>query len=156
MDNIKIIKVLGKGLYGTTYMVLFNGKKYALKRQKILKSYITKTSKYPMWREFDFFNWISKLDKSDQKFFMVLYDYKFYSNCNFINQDSTTNKLILKLNNSKHCLDMLLDLKKGSISTIYDKLLYKPNSRRNISLSIQFIYHQRKFFHYFWQILYNH
>ena len=141
MDNIKIIKVLGKGFYGTTYMVLFNGKKYALKRQKILRSYITKSSRYPMWREFDLFNWISKLNKSDQQFFMFLYLYKFYSDCDFSNQNqNATNKLILKLNKSKHCLDMLFDLKNGPIYDIYDKLLSKPNSKKNISLSIQFIY----------------
>jgi hypothetical protein len=72
---------------------------------------------------------------------MVLYDYKFYPNCDLPNlHPNTANKLAIKLNKSKHCLDMLFDLKDGSISTIYNKLLSKPNSKQNISLSIQYIY----------------
>jgi hypothetical protein len=137
MDNIQIIKTLGKGLYGTTYVVKYQDKLYALKRQKILRSYIEGGTKYPMWREFKFFSWINKLDKNDQNFFMKLISYKFYSNCDFSNQtESNPSKLIQKLNKSKHCLDMMFDLKDGVLYNIIDKL----NFKQYFSMCIQILY----------------
>jgi serine/threonine protein kinase len=35
-NDIKIIKKLGSGVYGTTYLILYNNTKYALKIQHIL------------------------------------------------------------------------------------------------------------------------
>ena len=136
MEDIKIINILGKGMYGTTYLVIKNNKKYALKRQKILKVYIIKNTKYSMWREFYFFNYISKLKKTDQNFFMKLIDYKFYSNCDFNNDFQSNNKIILKLNKSKHCLDQLVELKDGVLKDI----IYKLNKKQKISMIIQCIY----------------
>jgi hypothetical protein len=136
-DNITIIKTLGKGLYGTTYEIKYNNKKYALKRQKILKSYIEGGTKYPMWREFKFFSWINKLDKHDQKFFMKLISYKFYSGCDFSNQNENyPSKLIQKLNKSKHCLDMIFDLKDGVLGNI----LYELSFKQYCSMCIQVLY----------------
>jgi hypothetical protein len=136
MEDIKIISTLGKGMYGTTYLVKKNNKKYALKRQKILRIYITKNTKYSMWREFYFFNYISKLDNFDKKFFMKLIDYKFYSNCDFNNNFESNNKLLLKLNRSNHCLDQLVELKDGVLKDI----IYKLNNKQKISMIIQCIY----------------
>ena len=137
MENIKIINTLGRGLFGTTYTVEKNNKLYAMKRQKILKSYIEFGTKYPMWREFIFFKWISKLSKTDIIFFMQLIDYKFYSNCYFSNKtEDNTNKLVQKLNKSKHCLDLLFDLKDGTIKHILNIL----NAKQCFSLAIQCIY----------------
>lgn len=129
MEDIKIIKELGKGLYGTIYKVKKNDKYYALKRQKILKSFIKRGTKYSLWREISFYSWISK--QKNKNFFMRLYDYKFYSNCNLPNITKKN-----KLNKSKHCLDLLLDLKDGSLKIIIDKLSYK----QKISLIIQILY----------------
>ena len=129
MDNIKIIKELGKGLYGTTYKIVKNNKYFALKRQKILKSFIKKGTKYPLWREINFYSWISK--QKNKSFFMQLYDYKFYSNCYLT--DITKED---KLSKSKHCLDLLLDLKDGSLRLIIDKL----TNKQKISLVIQVLY----------------
>ena len=74
MENIQILKILGSGMFGTTYKVkkTTNNKIYALKRQKILRSFITKNTKYYMWRELYFYSWINKLLISDQKFFMKM------------------------------------------------------------------------------------
>jgi len=137
MDNVVILKTLGQGLYGTTYVAKRNNEKYALKRQKILKSYINKGTKYPMWREFKFFSWINKLNNHNQRFFMKLIDYKFYSNCNFSNQtENYPSKLVQKLNKSNHCLDMMFDLKDGVLNNIINKLSYK----QYFSMCIQILY----------------
>ena len=125
MENLKIIKTLGSGLFGTTYKVIDTKtkKNYALKKQKILKAYITGGTKYYMWRELRFYIWINKLIKSDQNFFMKMIDYKFYSDCSYTNenQPDAKNKIIKKLIRSKHCLDLLLDLKDGTLNDILKK-----------------------------------
>jgi len=137
MENIQIINKLGKGLYGTTYTIKYMNDLYALKRQKILKSYIDGGTKYPMWREFKFFSWINKLNKHDQIFFMKLISYKFYSNCDFSNEtESYPSKLVQKLNKSNHCLDMMVDLKDGVLGKIIEKLSFK----QYFSMSIQILY----------------
>lgn len=138
MENLKIIKTLGSGLFGTTYLVkkISNKKKYALKTQKILKSYITGGTKYYMWRELRFYLWINKLIKSDQNFFMKMFDYKFYPNCSYSNnnQPDAKNKIVKKLIKSKHCLDLLLDLKDGTLSD-----LLKSNKNKHV-FSLKQIY----------------
>jgi hypothetical protein len=137
IDKIKFIKQLGKGLYGTTYKILYNNRYYALKRQKILKSYILGGTKFTMWREFKFFSWINKLSKYDQNFFMKLYAYKFYSDCDFSNDtENHPNKLVQKLNKSKHCLDMMFDLKQGVVYNVIDNL----NFKQSVSLCVQGLY----------------
>lgn len=134
MENINILNTLGTGLFGTTYTVLYNGKKYALKRQKILKSYITKGTKYPMWREFKFLSQINKFSENDKNFFIRLISYKFYDKCTFINKNKKTIlKIVSRLQKSRHCLDMLFDLKDGIIFSIMNKL----NKRQILSMTIQ-------------------
>lgn len=136
MENIEIIDTLGKGLYGITYKVKRNNKLYALKRQKILKKYINKGTKYPLFREIKFYSWINKLSNSDQLFFVNLYDYKFYSNCNFKHKKEHKSKLIQKLIKSNHCLDLLIDLKDGVLKDI----LFKLNEKQIVSMALQNIY----------------
>jgi len=145
MENIKIIKILGSGMFGTTYKVKKtnnNNKVYALKRQKILKSFITKNTKYYMCRELYFYSWINKLSISDQKFFMKMYDYKFYSNCEYFNpvSEKPNNKIIQKLIKSKHCLDLLLDLKDGIVIDLLSKASFKSNKKQFYSMIIQCSY----------------
>jgi len=145
MENIQILKILGSGMFGTTYKVkkTTNNKIYALKRQKILRSFITKNTKYYMWRELYFYSWINKLLISDQKFFMKMIDYKFYSNCDYFNQqfEKTNNKIIQKLIKSKHCLDLLLDLKDGIVSDLLNvKSSFKSNNKQIYSMIIQCSY----------------
>ena len=38
LSNIKIIKKIGSGMLGTTYLIMLNDKKYAMKIQNILKN----------------------------------------------------------------------------------------------------------------------
>jgi hypothetical protein len=136
MENIDIIDTLGKGLYGITYKVKRNNKLYALKRQKILKKYINEGTKYPLFREIKFYSWINKLSNSDQRFFVKLHDYKFYSNCNFKHKKEHRSKLIQNLIQSKHCLDLLIDLKDG----VLKKILFELNEKQIMSMILQNIY----------------
>ena len=147
MEDIKILYVLGSGMFGTTYMIEKNDgnktkKKYALKRQKILKSFITGKTKYYLWREIYFYSWINKLTNDDQKFFMKMFDYKFYSNCNYVNDNYLhkyfNNKLIKKFAKSKHCLDLLLDLKDGSVNDLLRS--NKLSNKQIYSMAIQLTY----------------
>ena len=154
MEHIKILKTLGSGMFGTTYRVRneIDNKIYALKRQKILKSYIEKSTKYYMWREIYFYSWINNhIIKSDQKFFMKMIDYKFYSNCDYLNdkyfkEDFINNKLIKKMIKSKHCLDLLVDLKDGTINQLTQStqstqsIKTKLNSKQLYSMIIQCSY----------------
>jgi len=137
IEKIKFIKLLGKGLYGSTYKISYMDFLYALKRQKILKSYITGDTKYPLWREFKFLKWISKLSKNDQCFFMKLVAYRFYSDCDFSNKtENHQNKLIQKLNKSNHCVDMIFDLKSGIVSDIIPYI----DLKQSMSLCVQILY----------------
>ena len=55
LDEYKVIKELGRGLVGTTYLVKDSqGDKYALKIENILKKDIPKSFSSPYWRELDF------------------------------------------------------------------------------------------------------
>jgi hypothetical protein len=142
MDELKIVKTLGMGLFGTTYKV-YNAKTdsyYALKKQKILKSFITGGTKYYMWRELKFYQWINKLNKNDQNFFMKMFDYKFYSNCSYTNKNQPTarTKIIKKLIKSKHCLDLLLDLKDGTVNNLLKQV--KLTDKQIFSMIIQVTY----------------
>ena len=54
IDKYKIIKELGNGMVGTTWLVTLNKKKYALKIEKISEENLEFNTKYPEWREIDF------------------------------------------------------------------------------------------------------
>ena len=68
-NNIKIIKKLGSGVFGTTYLVTKDNKKYAMKIQHILPKHRTKSFQYELWRELDLYEYINTLNKNDSKFF---------------------------------------------------------------------------------------
>lgn len=53
LDNIKIIKSLGKGMHGTIYLVknIDTKTKYAMKAEKVFKKDIKKSFKSVLWRE---------------------------------------------------------------------------------------------------------
>ena len=114
-NNIKQIKKLGFGAYGTTYLVFYNKKKYALKIQNILQVHKKKNYKYELWRELDLYEYINHLNKEDQKFFTKLYAYEIYDNCKHIQirsfklSDDQFSKKLKKLDESKWCVTFLLD-----------------------------------------------
>jgi hypothetical protein len=81
-DDLHIIKNLGSGAFGTSYLVKTNKEKeYVLKVQKLLYSdkklkYNVRDYKEQIWREIDLHEFINTLDKKEQIFFTKLYDYK--------------------------------------------------------------------------------
>ena len=56
-DNIKIIKSLGTGVSGTTYIVSYKNKKYTLKIQHIFESEV-KNKKSGLWNEINFSKYV--------------------------------------------------------------------------------------------------
>jgi serine/threonine protein kinase len=121
-DDLNIIKKLGTGASGTSYLVKTsnNKKEYVLKIQKLLYSEKklkdnVRDYKEQIWREIDLHEFINTLDEKEQIFFTKLYDYKIENNCNNIE----TNKLFQnipyfkKLDKSKWCIKYLLDYKEG-------------------------------------------
>lgn len=142
MSEYNILKELGNGLYGTTYEVeLINSpikynKHFALKKQKILEKDIKdmKKVKSKIWRELEFYKWIEKLDKNDKKFFMRLHKWDYEDNCKLEQQRALNSKYLKELDKSKYCINLLLDLKDGTLKEL------NLNSDEKISLLIQILY----------------
>lgn len=114
--NVKQLKQLGTGVFGTTYLALYNNKKYALKIQNILPVHRKKNYKYELWRELDLYNYINSLNSSDRKFFTQLYAYEIYDDCKHkqirpfkINKNNKFSKKLKKLDESNWCVRLLLD-----------------------------------------------
>jgi len=86
IDDYKIIKTLGAGMIGTTYLITNNDnkgdkgdKKYALKIEKILEKDVKKSTKSFTWREIEFCKF---MNKKYPGLFMTLYDYDIIDLCN--------------------------------------------------------------------------
>lgn len=79
IDNIKIIKTIGKGMHGTIYLVKDNkNNKYALKIEPVFKKDIKKSLSSPIWREIEF---AKTMSKKYPNHFTKLYDYKIVNDC---------------------------------------------------------------------------
>jgi hypothetical protein len=128
--NIKIIKSVGKGANGETFLIELNNKQYALKKQKILEN-----EKDIFNNEIQFFNWIEQLNVNKKKFFMQLYHYRIDNNCNF---DFTPLRGYIsdEHKKSKLCFDMILELKENTI----DKIIKNLSKKQVISAFIQMLY----------------
>ena len=59
-SNFNIIKKLGSGMYGTTYLIKKDDKKYAMKIQKILPEHVNQNLSIGIWREIDLYNYKNK------------------------------------------------------------------------------------------------
>jgi serine/threonine protein kinase len=134
MNKYNYIKKIGNGLYGTTFEVEYNDVKYALKKQKILEKDIEKNLNLSIWREIEFYKWINNLNETDKKYFMKLYDWNFEENCELEQERSFSNKLLKDLDKSNYCLNLIVDLKDGTL----DKLNLKEDESK--SLLIQILY----------------
>lgn len=120
--KIKIIKELGKGLYGVTYLIEYTGKKYAMKVQSILKSDILLKSSSKVYREIEFNNFTSKYPE----YFMKLITYEFdIMNDNKDYKLSTNTLLPYDLKISKYYVKFIYELKEGTLETIIHKLSQK-------------------------------
>jgi len=150
-EKIKIIKDLGKGLYGNVYLVKIDNNIYALKRQKIIKDAIKKNYKYDIWKEIDFYKWIDKMNKNDKIFFMKLYDYQIVK-CNYNYKPERIIDLHLhdKLKKSPYCIEFLYDVKDITLRELING--NKLNYKEKLSIVVQCLYvfylmHQSNYYH---------
>ena len=60
MESIKVIKKLGSGVIGTTYLLFINEKYYIGKIEKILEKNIIYDTSYSLWREIEFSKFANK------------------------------------------------------------------------------------------------
>ncbi len=76
-DSLKIIKKLGSGWGGTTYLVKLNGTNVAMKIEHILlKNYKCKNYKCNHIREIEFNKVLNNLPEKQKQYFMLLYKYE--------------------------------------------------------------------------------
>ncbi len=83
LDECKIIKKLGQGMAGTTYLVSYKNKKYALKIEKIPKKNLKPNLSTRDWRDIEFSkNFANKYPEQ----FIYLYEYDIINNCEHIQE----------------------------------------------------------------------
>ena len=80
--KIKVIKKLGTGMVATVYLIKYNNKEYAMKKQKILEKDKDRSSRSVTWRELFFYEYVNKMPAETQKFFCKLFDYKIVDGSN--------------------------------------------------------------------------
>ena len=71
MDNGQI-----NGFNSNIYILKYNNIKYILKRQKILQTEIKKNLKFKIWKEIEFSEFVNKLPKYKQVYFMKMIKYE--------------------------------------------------------------------------------
>lgn len=134
IDDVKIGKILGYGMIGTTRLATDSrGNKYALKVEHILKKDMNETYKSPIWREIEFAKTMGE-KYPDQ--FMRLHDYKFIDDCEHKQKYAFNpkefppqmQKIFERYADSPYCVVKLYDLKGIQLGkfikrNISDKLL---------------------------------
>ena len=81
INNFKIEKLLGYGVYGTSYIVTNKNKKYALKIEKISEKNLNYNLSTNDWRDIEFSQNFAN-NYPDQ--FIYLYKYDLLKNCSHI------------------------------------------------------------------------
>ncbi len=148
LDKYKIIKKLGSGAFGDTFLVKYNDKEYAMKIENITEEEIKKDLSSPVWREIEF---ATTMHKECPNHIMKLYEYDIIENCkhkhhNKIESDSykqglnqVTKEYYDKKMNSKYCLRMIYSLVDKTILQYSKELIKKPKEVW-YSLFIQYFY----------------
>lgn len=146
-ENIKIIKKINAGIYGTTYLCKYKEKTYAMKIQHILEKDQNKDYNNELWREMDLYKYIDKMPKREQLFFTKLYGYEIFNNCthkqirpHVVDFNDTKNKLLKKLDESEWCVKYLLEYKdKLTLGKFLIKYSYKLKLEQIYSILLQII-----------------
>ncbi len=134
IDDIKINKTIGYGLFGTIFEVEDKKhKKYALKIEHILnpKKFYSRENEFAL-----------KMGSKYPDQFMTLYDYKIIDNCQHEQQidisgmDKKWRKKFEKLAESEYCIQRLYSL----IDTSLDKIVTTLNQKEFYSFLIQYSY----------------
>lgn len=137
IDKYKIIKELGHGMIGTTYLVKLQNKYYALKIEKVVEDAIDKNknkidiihnTKYPEWREIEF---SKKFGNKYPEQFMELINYDVIENCDHIQKytsqsielmPESVRKIINEKINSTYCIRKVYSLVDCDLSKIINNL----------------------------------
>jgi len=139
-NDIDIVKTLGAGMFGTTYLAKYNNDNYALKIQHILPNDKNKSYKKGLWRELDLYDYINTLQQKQQKFFTKLYGYEIIDDCKHkqirphkIDLNDKKNKFAIhlsKLDKSNWCVKLLTEYKgnKTLQQYLYNNTLTVPQT----------------------------
>ncbi len=140
--KIKVIKELGTGMYATTYLVELDGKKYALKKQKILAGNKNRSSRSITWREMFFYDYVAKMPPETQKFFCKLYGFNIEDNCKHtqirpknIQKNANLKAKMDEINASNICANFLIEYK-GNM-TLYDFICKNIVPKKIYSILLQ-------------------
>lgn len=135
IENYKIIKELGHGMFGTVYMIQHTNLKnknsnYALKIEHIEKKDLKLNKKSEVWREINFYKNFG-FKYPDQ--FVNLIEYDFINDCEHIQKYSYNPELfpkniqnkLKKKASSKYCIRKVYELIEGNITNLIGKLEIK-------------------------------
>lgn len=127
INDYKILKELGHGMFGSVYLAEKGGKKYALKIEKISDDKVD--LRKSLWREIDFYE---KFSRFFPNYFSQLIEYGILDRCKF--KPKIINKISLQNLESKYC--------SIKIYSLIDKTLDKLKLRQNeyYSILIQLLY----------------
>jgi serine/threonine protein kinase len=141
MNDIKIIKKLGIGVMGTTYLVSINKKRYVAKIEKILESDIQYDLSKQLWREIEF----SKFAKKHPNRFMSLKSWEILSGCEHMQPDPP------EFIQAKERKELLLK----NESTYCSKLIYEPVLDNTLQHFFNTENSEKKFYAMMCQIIYS-
>ena len=125
MDTVSVVKKLGSGIVGSTYLVRIKNKYYVSKIEKILKDDIYYDTSKALWREIEFNNFSSKYPNH----FMKLKSWEIMSNCkhiqppppSFITGDDR--KFLINKNKSDYCSKLIYSpVLDGTLHSFYEKM----------------------------------
>jgi len=129
INNLKLKKKLGSGMFGTTYLTTYKNKNYAIKIEKIAEKNINYDLKVQDWREIEFsINFANNYPNQ----FITLYAYDIIDNCEHIQEYSNNQiprhlppSVITRLEDkqkSKYCIRKVYSLIDTTFSKIYDDI----------------------------------
>ena len=144
MDSIKVIKKLGSGVIGTTYLIEMNGEKYVDKIEKINKDDIYFDLSKNLWREIEFAN---KFASKYPNHFMQLKSFEIVKECDHVQpnpppfiQGKKRQDLINK-NKSDYCSKLIYSpVLDGTLQSFYNKINKKTNNKAFWSMFCQITY----------------
>lgn len=140
IDKMKLIKIIGRGMYGTVYLSKYKQKLFAYKIEHILEKDIH-NKKSNIWKEINF---SIKFANNYKDQFMTLYNYDILNNCDH-KQDHIwdisffNNKLqkeFTDLSNSNYCIRKIYSLVDNTLGEIINTL----TKEQIYSFIIQFSY----------------
>ena len=142
IDKYKIIKILGRGMIGTIYLVEKNNKRYALKIEKRLLNDIKNHKNSPVWNDIEF---SKKMGNKYPDQFLKLYAYDWIKDCKHVQKFNKTDlkfipekykKQILKIQTSEYCSRRIYSL----IDTTYEKIRTNLSKEEGLSALAQSTY----------------